>query len=138
MKTRARIYIDMDVSDFDPYEAVIHEMDIEGDAITLSIALLSAGFGMFDERKEIMPQLEQKIIFQKAIATCLLNGTLSMNKEIPEDAIGTLSTMLKKLTDTNILLLEQHVQNQFLTKNDNKDEEGRTETTERTDFSSFS
>jgi hypothetical protein len=138
MKTRARIYIDMDVSDFDPYEAVIHEMDIEGDAITLSIALLSAGFGMFDERKEIMPQLEQKIIFQKAIATCLLNGTLSMNKEIPEDTLGTLSTMLKKLTDTNILLLEQHVQNQFLTKNDNKDEEGRTETTERTDFSSFS
>ena len=135
MKTKAKILIEVEVTDNDPYQTVIKQMVTEGDAITLSIALLSAGWGMFDEDKEIEPQLKEKIIFQKAVATCLLNGTITMNGKIEDEVLNTLSTMLMKLTDTNVILLEQHVQRQFLTKKDKTDEQGRTKPT---DFSNFS
>jgi hypothetical protein len=90
---------------------------------------------MFDEEVAIEPQLQDKITFQKAVATCLLNGTITMDNEISGDVLDTLSAMLNKLTDTNIMLLEQHVERQFLTKKDKTDEQGRTK---RTDFSNFS
>ena len=135
MKTKAKILIEVEVDDFDPYKTEIKDMVIEGDAVTLSIALLSAGWGMFNEDAPIEPQLKEKIEFQKAVATCILNGTITLNGQIPEEAVETLSVMLKKLTDTNIMLLEAAVQNQFLTKKDKTDEQGRTK---RTDFSNFS
>tara|TARA_R110000822_G_scaffold296128_2_gene418491 strand:- start:804 stop:1211 length:408 start_codon:yes stop_codon:yes gene_type:complete len=135
MKTKAKILIEIEVDDLNPHSTEVKEMVIEGDAVTLSIALLSAGWGMFDETEEIAPQLEEKINFQKAVATCLLNGTITMHSNMDEDVIGNLSVLLRTLTDTNIELLEQEVQDTFLTKRDNNDEQGGTKPS---DFSTFS
>jgi hypothetical protein len=134
VKNKAKILIEIEVDGTDPYTTVVKNMELEGDSVTLSIAMLSAGFGMFNKDNPIEPQLEDKVKFQQAMATCILNGTITL-QSLGEEQMDTLSRFLNILTDTNVLMLEKEVQDKLLTKNDDKD--GQTGT-RRSNFSNFS
>lgn len=136
MKRKARVVIDIEVVDHDPYSTEINELSIEGDSTTISIALMSAGFGMYDIEGDINKQMVEKMNFQKGMSMALLNGTISLNPNMPEEALDALSIFLTKLTDVNVQLLKEETEKNF--NNPKKDKEDEQKRTGQSDFSNFS
>lgn len=139
---RGKIIIDVEIKDDIGDNIFVNELKIEGDTLGIAAAFMAGAYGAFDPDRELESQMASREIFQKAMATAFLNGTLKlMGNQVNLQTINALSSVLKVVTDTNINTLREIVKNTNLKKTDDDkrieqgDKKGRTGNSSFSDFS---